>query len=122
MSALIDGQMPLLQECVLPGCHTPMPTAGEPCPDCVTAFGSMLHRSEGPALTAEQIRERDDAAMAAVRAQQALASLRPQPVTPAPEQAPERKRNQTCWMCEERRTCTRTRDGWECDTCRQVTG
>lgn len=37
-----------------------------------------------------------------------------------PEPEPERRRNQICWLCEERHTCTRTPDGrWECATCHE---
>lgn len=35
-------------------------------------------------------------------------------------QEPERKANQRCWMCEQRRTCTKQTHGWECDTCREI--
>lgn len=42
-----------------------------------------------------------------------------------PGQLGERKQNQRCWMCTERRTCTRVRvgaqDRWECDPCQAVT-
>lgn len=42
---------------------------------------------------------------------------------PAPVSAagPETRRNQRCWICEERHTCTRTPQGWECPTCRTIT-
>ncbi len=33
---------------------------------------------------------------------------------------PQRKANQRCWLCEERRTCTKAERGWECGTCQQV--
>lgn len=58
-------------------------------------------------LTAEQIAERD-AAVAEV-----LTSRRPVVVEV-------RRRGQTCWLCVERRTCTQTPHGWECDRCRAV--
>jgi hypothetical protein len=38
----------------------------------------------------------------------------------APTRQTERKQNQTCWLCEQRRTCTQADHGWECDDCRQV--
>jgi hypothetical protein len=40
--------------------------------------------------------------------------------TPKPPEEPERKANQRCWMCEERRTCTKQANGWECDACREI--
>jgi len=41
---------------------------------------------------------------------------------PAPEPTePETRRNQRCWICEERHTCTRTPQGWECPTCQTIT-
>jgi hypothetical protein len=32
-----------------------------------------------------------------------------------------RKANQLCWLCEQRRACTKQQHGWECDACRSVT-
>ncbi|WP_280264640.1 hypothetical protein [Nocardia wallacei] len=43
------------------------------------------------------------------------------PPVPPPAAPPEERANQHCWMCEERRTCIRTEQGWECRTCRTIT-
>ena len=32
----------------------------------------------------------------------------------------ERRQNQLCWLCENRRTCTKQANGWECDDCLKV--
>lgn len=48
------------------------------------------------------------------------AQLAPSPPAPAAE-SPERRRNQVCWMCEDRRTCTQVAGRWECDPCQAVT-
>lgn len=40
---------------------------------------------------------------------------------PVPAVEPETRRNQRCWICEERHTCTRTPQGWECPTCQTIT-
>ncbi len=40
--------------------------------------------------------------------------------TPKAPQEAERKANQGCWMCEERRTCSKQATGWECDTCLEI--
>lgn len=49
----------LFPSCVLPGCTTPVAHVGEPCGRCLDAFGDMLQPTDQPALTAEQIAERD---------------------------------------------------------------
>ncbi|MFI7524550.1 hypothetical protein [Nocardia salmonicida] len=36
------------------------------------------------------------------------------------ENEPQR-RNQTCWMCEQRRACVQVASGWECRDCRRIT-
>lgn len=45
--------------CVLPGCPNPVANVGEPCGECSNLFGTYLHATDRPALTAEQIDERD---------------------------------------------------------------
>ncbi|KZM71099.1 hypothetical protein AWN90_42055 [Nocardia terpenica] len=30
------------------------------------------------------------------------------------------KRNQKCWLCEQRRSCILAERGWECRTCRKI--
>lgn len=95
----------LLSECVLPGCHEAVVLVGEPCPSCREAFGSMLvERRDRPGLGAEDIDARD-AGVRAAYASQASQAVRG------------RMRNQVCWLCEERRTCTQIAGRWECDEC-----
>lgn len=51
----------LFPDCVLPGCRTPVTHVGEPCDGCQAAFGDQLRETDGPAMTAEQIADRDRA-------------------------------------------------------------
>ncbi|AVJ50273.1 hypothetical protein I5J36_gp57 [Mycobacterium phage Mendokysei] len=113
----------LFASCVLPGCQNLVAEVGGPCDDCLAAFGPMLVRNEGGRrMTAEQIAERDSYVSAAY-ALQLAAPTSPKLVAAESadaEDGPERRRNQTCWLCEERRTCTKRPQGWECDECRTV--
>ena len=102
-------QPPLFPVCVLPGCGLPAGQVGEACPDCRAAFGDRLQRRpSGTPMTTAQIEERD------TEVKQAYAAMRRKVNGPAEG---ERVRNQICWLCEERRTCTRRDGAWECDSC-----
>lgn len=69
MTAIAQLAMPT---CVLPGCQSIVQDPTQPCPDCLTAFGDMLHRTAtARRLTAAEVEARD----AEVRA--ILASRRP---------------------------------------------
>ncbi|BBZ09817.1 MULTISPECIES: hypothetical protein [Mycobacterium] len=49
-----------LPSCVLPGCRNPVGQVGEPCGECLRAFGPILRQNpNAPPLTAEEIAERD---------------------------------------------------------------
>ncbi|WP_051048263.1 hypothetical protein [Rhodococcus sp. AW25M09] len=81
------------------------------------AFGAMLTvRTDGPDLDPEQVRAdlaaRDASTREQYRAQAAT-------VAAAQEVSP-RKRNQICWLCDERRTCTSTGGRWECTDCQSL--
>lgn len=114
--------------CILPGCRNGAEEQGLPCGECAEAFGSHLRQTEGPAMTVEVQTKRDNKTQAAYAV--LLAGGDPARVTAAggaqstaagtPAKDPERKANQRCWLCEERRTCTRQVRGWECDVCREV--
>jgi hypothetical protein len=108
--------------CVLPGCDNPAPAWGQPCASCLDDFGDYLQPADGTPMDREAIQARDQAIREQLRAQRTphLDTTAPS-VQPVDE--PELKRNQTCWLCEERRTCTRTRTAhaWECATCQAVT-
>ena len=45
--------------CVLPSCGNHVERWGQPCQDCGTAFGPRLRPTCAPAMTREQIAERD---------------------------------------------------------------
>lgn len=102
---------PNTPSCCLPGCGHAVDTIGQPCTCCRAAFGPMLRQATTPpALEA---------------AQPASLQARPPGRTaaraPAAAGAKERKPNQLCWMCEQRRICTREEHGWECVECQQIT-
>lgn len=99
----------LFETCVIPACNNPTVEVGRPCGQCIgdfsaAGFGPMLARIAAPGLTAEQIAERDQAMAATQRRMR----------------EPERRANQLCWICDERRTCTREHAGWECADCRGI--
>ena len=98
----------LLPECVLPGCTEPVVYVGDACPGCIEAFVAMLVQRSGAPMTPESIEARD----ADVRA--SYAAMR------APSTETDRKQNQRCWLCDERRTCTRVGGRWECHECLEV--
>lgn len=107
--------------CVLPGCSNPVHEQGRPCEECVAAFGDYLRVGHGPGLTAEQQAARDAETMRGYAMHtppiEPPPARRPPQAPARPAQEPERKQNQTCWMCERRRTCTKQEHGWECDEC-----
>ncbi len=112
-----DWQSTLFDDCALPGCGAPVVTPGDVCQSCRVAFGAMLTvRTDGPDLDPEQVRAdlaaRDASTREQYRAQAAT-------VAAAQEVSP-RKRNQICWLCEERRTCTSTGGRWECTDCQSL--
>lgn len=103
------GTLALLDECVLPGCTNPV-VGREPCADCQRAWGSRIRRRRpsGELLPAAEIERRDQ------QVKSGLAEINS--ATDAIG-----RRNQTCWLCTERRTCTATAAGWECATCQNIT-
>ena len=101
----------LFAACVLPGCTNLVEVVGQPCADCVAAFGGMLRatgRERDAAQIAAEIAERDAYVREAYQQQRAIAAT------------PERKAMQVCWLCTERRTCTKVDSRWECDGCRET--
>ncbi len=114
----------LFPRCVLPGCSNPVDTQGHPCGDCRKVFGNMLHHTPGGRrLTADQQEARNAETVAAYTAR-LLADPGPRRRI-ARDLAAERgeidKRNQLCWMCEERRLCTLINGKWECRACQEIT-
>lgn len=112
-----DWQATLFDGCALPGCAVPVATPGDVCQSCRAAFGDMLNvRTDGLARDPEQVRAdlaaRDASTREQYRAQAATVA--------AAQQVSTRKRNQICWLCEERRTCTSTAGRWECADCKTL--
>ncbi|MCF3940704.1 hypothetical protein [Gordonia tangerina] len=98
----------LFPRCALPGCANPTDAQGHPCSQCLRDFGGLLrHNPAGQALsaTAEAARDR-------------LAGQRDTDIDAGIQGKP----GQICWLCDQRRTCTRVADRWECRTCRHITG
>jgi hypothetical protein len=111
-----DWQPTLFDGCALPGCAVPVATPGDVCQSCRAAFGDMLNvRTDGLARDPEQVRADLAARDASTREQ-----YRAQAAVAAAQQVSPRKRNQICWLCEERRTCTSTAGRWECADCQTL--
>jgi hypothetical protein len=105
----------LFATCVLPGCRDLVEDAGDVCPCCVAAFGTLLRQvPEAERLNAEQIAERDQVVQQLYRERRTS-----EPAAASDER--EWKPNQLCWLCEQRRLCTPAEHGWECRTCLTVT-
>lgn len=106
----------LFTACALPGCLAPVAMPGDVCTTCRTAFGEMLRTNDrhvgDPAQIVAELEARDAGVLAQYRARAAN--------TAAPEQDSTPKRGQVCWLCEERRTCTPEKTGWECARCRDT--
>ncbi|WP_288337391.1 hypothetical protein [uncultured Gordonia sp.] len=101
----------LFPDCAVPGCVNPTDTQGHPCPSCRTAFGDYLtHHPHGVPMTAEQQTARDTEVRAAYTAHRAIlaeADTTRLARTLAIEAGAHAKPGQTCWICEQRRSCHR---------------
>jgi hypothetical protein len=107
----------LFHGCPLPGCTGPTHDPREPCEDCKAAFGDYLRPPDAaaPRPTADQyaaqLADRDRETREATARQHA-----------APEPAVEWRRNQACWVCDQRRTCRHDLDypdRWICRNCHE---
>lgn len=114
----------LFAECVFPGCTNPADAHGHPCPTCLRECGDYLvRRPDGTPMTADQQPERDNRARDADADQWAI--LSPALTARADralniEAGHQVKPGQTCWICEERRSCHRINGRWECRQCQQI--
>lgn len=117
--------------CVLPGCRNSVSEQGLPCDECMAEFGSHLRATDGPRMTAESQAARDRETQHSYALQWAGGNPASIAAAVAPcegrreakagaDDALDRKANQRCWLCEERRTCTKQENGWECDTCGEI--
>jgi hypothetical protein len=99
--------------CPLPGCANETPD-GAPCDECRGAFGSALRPATQPTrrpMTDAELDARDQAM------RDAYATRRRKLHHPVEQ---ERRANQLCWMCDQRRTCTLVLGRWECTDCQGV--
>jgi len=121
----------LFPTCPLPGCNNVTDDPRQPCHGCLAAFGPMLRQSDAPAPEPEAyttvIAERDAGVRAVMAGRRDMVPLPGPPAAaqpaPAPSPEPERKRNQVCWVCEQRRTCRidpGSPNGWICRECEAV--
>ena len=90
---MVDPQM--FTGCVLAGCSNIVAEVGEICSECRRIFGDMIR----PVSERERAEDSDYPRPAATGGQVLS------------------RRNQRCWRCEQRRTCTRVGGQWECRDC-----
>jgi hypothetical protein len=115
---------------ICPACHQPSAADGLACPACVEAARPFIRRADGTAPADAEIAallgEVDpDGPESPLAGDTAPVVERPASVVeaPGPPAVPERKQNQQCWVCEERRTCTPDPDNpgrWICGACREL--
>jgi hypothetical protein len=138
----------LFAECPLPGCINPVDDPRWPCGECEAALAGYI-RPATQSRTAEEVAaalaDRDQA-VAAIYAERRTMTPLPEPTGAAPaagpgpmapaagagraaaarDADPEYRRNQLCWVCEERRSCRLDPDRhpevrWICKTCETIT-
>jgi hypothetical protein len=128
--------VPLFATCALPGCQNPVAEGGEVCPGCLAGCGEYLRpaRPSEPPLTEQILAERDAAVADMYRRRRELvaaaktgdpdaarlARMETRLIAQIPTGDGNRKPMQNCWLCEERHTCTKTPQGWECGSCQAV--
>jgi hypothetical protein len=113
--------VPLFATCALPG--------------CLAGCGEYLRpaRPSEPPLTEQILAERDAAVADMYRRRELvaaaktgdpdaarLARMETRLIAQIPTGDGDRKPMQTCWLREERHTCTKTAQGWECNSCQAV--
>lgn len=115
-------QPSLFATCALPSCNHPAASWGDVCGRCQVVFSGYLQpaRPGQPGPTEPDLAQRDTDVAAAYAQQHDLAATAPPPPPRRPDGEHKRRANQRCWLCEERRTCTRMPHGWECDHCRAL--
>ncbi len=102
------AQLDLFTPCAIPTCETPVIESGDVCPGCQDAFGHMLQtRPPVPREVSPQLEAAHTVEIPAGNTAIPTASTND----------PDRKAKQTCWLCEERRTCQKVRGRWECRSC-----
>jgi len=113
-------QPSLFATCALPGCTSPVVTWGDVCGGCQVAFNDYLRPARPDQLVpTEHDKQRDhDVAAGYARQHDGTEADRPRRVDHGDEH--EKRANQRCWLCEQRRTCTRMPHGWECENCRAI--
>ena len=118
--AVVTAAQPsLFAMCALPGCNSPVVSWGEVCGGCQVDFSGFLRpaRADQPAPTEQDLAQRDTEVAAAHARQHQLTAAGS---SSRRDDLVERRANQRCWLCEERRTCARMPAGWDCDHCRAI--
>ncbi|MEV0773570.1 hypothetical protein [Nocardia salmonicida] len=90
---------------------------GQVCRTCLAEFGDYLQRLPDPGPAVDDAPAQATDRPADTHGDRAA----PSPAEQAEDttQEPER-RNQRCWLCEDRRTCVEVAGRWECRRCRQL--
>jgi hypothetical protein len=125
----------LFDECPLPGCTNLVDDPRWPCGECEAALAGYI-RPSAQQVTADEaaavLADRDQALAAIYAERRTMTPLHgPDEVVPpttragaARDAGPEYKRNQRCWVCEERHTCRPDPDHsgrWTCKACEAIT-
>ncbi|WP_299577536.1 hypothetical protein [uncultured Williamsia sp.] len=110
----------LFARCPLPGCSRFTDVQGQPCDDCRKAFGEMIaHTPGGAPLTAADQAARDAETLAAYSGHTAIIAAAVDQTGDDADEGVTRS-NQLCWLCDQRRRCTRVDGRWECRDCATV--
>ena len=126
----------LFDECPLLGCTNLVDDPRWPCGECEAALAGYIRPSAQPVTVEEataMLADRDKAVAAIYAERRTMTPLaeaaqaQPPPATRAAaarDATPEYKRNQLCWICEDRHTCRPDTDHggrWICRTCEAIT-
>ncbi|BAH56149.1 hypothetical protein ROP_pKNR-00570 (plasmid) [Rhodococcus opacus B4] len=100
------SQLDLFISCAVPTCDFPVVEPGDVCTGCQDEFGHMLRARPAAPCVSPQL---DPAHSAGIPEQNRTSRTS--------SATDELTRSQRCWLCEERRTCTKVRGRWECRGC-----
>lgn len=111
-----------LPTCVLPGCSTIVGDPTQPCDGCRVELGYWIRESDRPGPTQAEMDERDAQYRQVMSDRARLIAEREAAADRqiAIEAGELRRPGQTCWLCEERRSCTKVGGRWECDKCKEI--
>lgn len=112
-AASVDKAAPF--QCIVQGCTGHVEQLGDVCAECRTVFaGYITYNANGQRPTSDDIAAADDRLRRAHEQQATTENGATQ------HSAELRRRNQRCWLCTNRRTCTKKEGGWECNSCLEI--